>query len=64
MEDELGGNIITEFFAVRLKTYSYLRDNDENVKKAKGTKKCVIKRILKFDYYKDCLFKNEIILKL
>ena len=63
MEDELGGNI-TEFFALRLKTYSYLRDNDENVKKAKGTKKCVIKRILKFDYYKDCLFKNEIILKL
>ena len=47
MEDELGGNIITEFFALRLKTYSYLRDNDENVKKAKGTKKCVIKRILK-----------------
>ena len=64
MEDELGGNIITEFFVLRLKTYSYLRDNDENVKKAKGTKKCVIKRILKFDYYKDCLFKNEIILKL
>ena len=63
MEDELGGNIITEFFALRLKTYSYWTDNDENVKKAKGTKKCVIKRILKFDDYKDCLFKNEIILK-
>ena len=63
MEDKLGGNIITEFFALRLKTYSYLTDNDENVKKAKGTKKCAIKRILKFDDYKDGLFKKEIILK-
>ena len=31
--------------------------------KVKWTKKCVIKRILKFNDYKDCLFKNEIILK-
>ena len=29
-------------------------------KKAKRTKKCVIKRILKFN---DCLFRSEIILK-
>ena len=32
-------------------------------KKAKGTTKRVIKRILKFNDYKDSLFKNEIILK-
>ena len=47
MKDELGGNIITEFVALRPKTYSYLIDNDKNVKKDKGTKKCAIKRILK-----------------
>ena len=29
----------------------------------KGTKKCVIKGKLKVNYYKHCLFKNEIILK-
>ena len=63
MKDELGGKIITEFVALRPKTYSYLTDDDKNVKKAKGTKKCVIKRILKFNDYKNCLFKNEIILK-
>ena len=34
------------------------------LKKLKKQKKSVIKRILKFDDYKDCLFKNEIILKL
>ena len=33
-----------------------------NIKKAKGIKKCVIKRNLKFKNYKDSLFKNEIIL--
>ena len=63
MKDELRGKIITEFVALRPKTYSYLTDDDKNVKKAKGTNKCVFKRILKFNDYKNCLFKNEIILK-
>ena len=39
MKDELGGKIITEIVALRPKTYSYLTDDDKNVKKAKGTKK-------------------------
>ena len=38
-------------------------DDGNSDKKAKGTKKCVIKRILKFNDYKDCLLNNEIILK-
>ena len=38
-------------------------DNGHSDKKAKGTKKCVIKRILKFNDYKSCLLNNEIILK-
>ena len=38
MKDELGGKIITEFVALRPKTYSYLTDDDKNVKKAEGTK--------------------------
>ena len=63
MKDGLGGNIITEFAALEPKTYPFLTDDDKYVKKAKGTKKCVIKRILRFNDYKDCLFKNEIILK-
>ena len=39
MKDELGGEIITDFIALRPKTYSYLTDNDKIDKKAKGTKK-------------------------
>ena len=42
MKDKLGGEIITEFIALRPKTYSYLTDNDKIDKKAKRTKKCVI----------------------
>ena len=36
-------------------------DDGNSDKKAKGKKKCVIKRILKFNDYKDCLLNNEII---
>ena len=60
---KLGGKIMTEFVALRPKTNSYLTDDCEEDKKAKGTKKCVIKRKLKFSDYKDCLLNNEIMLK-
>ena len=63
MKDELGGKIMTEFVALRLKTYSYLTGDCEEDKKANGTKKCVLKRRIKFNDYKDCLLNNEIILK-
>ena len=63
MKDELGGKIITEFITLRPKTYSYLTDDCKEDKKAKGTKKCVIKRMIKFNDYKNCLLKNEVILK-
>ena len=63
MKDELGGKIMTEFVALRPKTYSYLTDGCEEDKKTKGTKKCVIKQRLKFNYYKDCLLNNQIVLK-
>ena len=38
-------------------------DDGNSDKKAKGTKKCGIKRVLKLNDYKDCLLNNEIILK-
>ena len=63
MKDELGGGIITEFAALRPKTYSYLTDDCKQNKKAKGTKKCVIKRRIKFNNYKIFLLKDEVVLK-
>ena len=63
MKDEFGGKIITEFVTLRPKTYSYLTDDVKEDKKAKGTKKCVIKRMIKFSDYKNYVFKDEVILK-
>ena len=63
MKDELGGKVVTEFVALRPKTYSYLTDDDKEDKKAKGTKKCVIRRAIKFDDYKNCLLSGEEVLK-
>ena len=63
MKDELGGKIITEFVTLRLKTYSYLMDDCKEGKKAKGTKKCVIKRMIKFNDYKNYLLKDKVLLK-
>ena len=39
-----------------------MEDGSEH-KKAKGTKKCLIKHKLMFENYKDCLFNNKIILQ-
>ena len=69
-KDELGGKIMTEFCALRAKAYSFLidgySDNDYEKnkilnKKAKGTKKFVVKRELMFKNYKDSLFNDEVI---
>ena len=62
-KDEFGGKILTEFIGLRAKSYAYLMDDDSKHKRAKGTKKCVIKGGLMLKNYKDCLFSNKIILK-
>ena len=63
-KDELGGKILTGFAALTAKTYAYTQLNDDKLeehKKAKGTKKCVIKKHLNFDLYKKALFNDETI---
>ena len=51
-KDELGGKAMTEFCALRAKAYAYKLDDDTEHKKAKGTKKCIIKRELCFKIIK------------
>ena len=69
-KDELGGKIMTKFVALRAKTCSFLIDDftDDDyektrivIKKAKGTKKCVVKRDILFSNYIDSLFKNKVL---
>ena len=69
-KDELGAKIMTKFLALTAKTYSFLIDEytDDDYeknrivnKKAKGTKKCVVKREILFNNYLDSLFKNKVL---
>ena len=70
-KNELVEGFIIKCCAPRAKTYSYLADDydhdddDKNKinKKAKGTKKCVIKREHKFKYYHDLVFENKTIIR-
>ena len=58
MKDELGGKIITEFVALRPKLYAYRKLNSKEDKKCKGIKKCVVKKTLGFNDYKEYLFNS------
>ena len=52
IKDESGGQIMKEFVGLRAKRYSCLKDNNDE--KGKDTRKCVIKRKLKYQDYKTC----------
>ena len=60
MKDKLGGKIVTKFAGLRAKTYSYLIDDGSEDKKAKSTRKCVIKRKINIESYKNCLKPTQI----
>ena len=69
-KDKIGGKIMTKFVALTANTYSFLIDEytDEDYeknrtvkKKAKGTKKCVVKREILFNNYLDSLFKKNVL---
>ena len=62
-KDELGGRIMTEFCALRTKAYAYKLNNDTEMKKAKGTKKCIVKREITYKNYADALFSDEVMIR-
>ena len=55
-KDEAGGEQIVEFVGLRSKLYSYKMLSEAEDKKCKGVKKPVVKKSIKFDDYKKCLF--------
>ena len=55
---------MTEFVASQTKIYAYLTEDDSGHKKSKGTKKCVTKRQLMFEDYKNCVINDKAILKI
>ena len=56
----LDGQIMKEFVGSRAKAYSYLKGNNDADKKNKRQKRCVTKRKLKFEDYKNCLAAAQI----
>ena len=58
MKDELGGEIMSEFVALRPKMYAYKVESKE-FKRCKGIQKCVVKKDIKFKDYKRCLMTGE-----
>ena len=59
MKDELGGKVMEEFVILRPKLYSY-KTSEKESKKCKGIKKCVVRRTISFDDYKNCLLSGNI----
>ena len=55
MKDKMRGQIMKKIVGLRPKTYSYLKENNDEGKKAKSTKKFAVKKKLKFEDYKKCL---------
>ena len=62
-KDELVGKIMTEFCGLCAKAYAFKLDDDTEKKKAKGTKKCIVKREITFKIYVDTLFNDEVLIK-
>ncbi|XP_053379108.1 uncharacterized protein LOC123541547 [Mercenaria mercenaria] len=57
-KDEAAGIPIVEFVGLRSKMYSYLLENEVNIKKCKGIKKLVVKKTIVHKNYKDTLFNS------
>ena len=58
-KDESAGIPITEFVGLRSKMYSYVKDNEQTERTAKGIKKQTIKKDIRHEDYKHVLFNNE-----
>lgn len=54
-KDELHGRIVTRFVGLRSKMYCVQSIRNDDMKKAKGVKKYVLKKEITFDDYYDCL---------
>ena len=62
MQDELGCKIAKEFVGLRAKSCSYLKDDNDEDKKSKGSKKCVKRKTksIQLEYEIKHLGKNQI----
>ena len=62
-KDELNGCRMKTFIGLRPKCYAYLQNNGKIGKRAKGVKRCVTKKNIKFSDSKNCLMNNKKIMR-
>ena len=62
MKDETEGIEIIEHVSLCAKTYSNKLDNLDEMKKAKGVKKCVTEKVITHENYKEILFSNDVLI--
>lgn len=60
LKDECGRKPIKEVVCLRSKMYSIVKEGD-NVKKAKGTAKCVVKKLITHEDFKTALFNQKVL---
>ena len=63
MKDELGGRIMTKFVALRPKLYVYEILSGSGDKRCKGVKKCILRKLLDFDDYKQLFMGKNVFWK-
>ena len=59
MKDECAGTPIVEYVGLRPKMYSILKVYDNEIRKAKGVKRYVVKKHLRHEQYKEVLFQSK-----
>ena len=58
-KDELGGKPMSEFIGLKSKMYAFSKNDGSEKKVGKGIKKGVLNRDIKFNNYKDAIFKED-----
>lgn len=59
MKDELNGEVLKSFIGLRAKMYVMKTEKSENkIRKAKGIKKCVVKKQITYNDYLNCVLNN------
>ena len=62
-KDEINEKVMVELCAPRAETYAFRLDDDTEKKRAKGIRKCLIKRVLIFQDYQEAVIKNKTIIR-
>ena len=59
MKNEVGDSEMTEVVSIKAKQYAYLTKEGKCGKRCKGVRASVVKKDIKFEDYKNCVYQNK-----